>query len=421
MNITNNFCLLLLSIGLLAACGKSAPETPVTPEPSPFPPTPSGSKDTTRIESRANCFIVKPGTLAIFAPCKGNSKEDVPAAAARLLWQDDPALVSSAALKDGKIEVDILENKTGNALVCATDAGGAVLWSWHLWVVPNAFVGDVTVFTSQGNYTFQDCNLGALSALARDDSSTGLVYQWGRKDPFPGPVYTDATAGQRKIYNKDGAEIQLTYESLAPGVLNNLATAMAHPEVSYWSTATGGNDGNYSWLTTKWDDAEMDGVDTLWNNAGHKTLYDPCPEGYKVADTTAWSAVFAQPDTTTLFNRVYVVSPDISSGWAPSRRAQFVWQSQFRGVRFGGMDFMAGGYFDHQGRVKSIPTDKAIHARSWTSTTYTPRTLNYHFGAYAAHVGPDYTNRRGEFKFYDSSPVVPHKFSTLNPVRCRRE
>jgi hypothetical protein len=85
-------------------------------------------------------------------------------------------------------------NNGGNAVVQIKNGSNEVLWSWHIWVTgydPNS--GGTTYSRSNGTktYVFMDRNLGATAAAtstATDQASavSGLLYQWGRKDPFPG-------------------------------------------------------------------------------------------------------------------------------------------------------------------------------------------------------------------------------------------
>lgn len=72
----------------------------------------------------------------------------------------------------------------GNAVISVHDAEGEILWSWHIWV------SDEPVKTSRGNgLEWMDRNLGALNNDPEDIANRGMLYQWGRKDPFlPSPA-----------------------------------------------------------------------------------------------------------------------------------------------------------------------------------------------------------------------------------------
>ncbi len=90
------------------------------------------------------------------------------------------ALIKSVLYKDGYICFKTNDYfKEGNAVVAAKDESGKILWSWHIWMTDqpqeHIYINDAG--------TLMDRNLGATSA-APDEYSVGLMYQWGRKDPF---------------------------------------------------------------------------------------------------------------------------------------------------------------------------------------------------------------------------------------------
>lgn len=127
---------------------------------------------------------------------------------ASLYWEDVPGLIRNVTIVPGadpssaKLKVEINKGKgKGNAVV-AFKVNGTIYWSWHIWVTDNPENG---VFYQQGtetdvdgnliNIQYMDRNLGATSNGFLDNQwqkSGGLMYEWGRKDPFPPLVYKDA-------------------------------------------------------------------------------------------------------------------------------------------------------------------------------------------------------------------------------------
>lgn len=118
-----------------------------------------------------------------------------------------------------KVPIDKRKGK-GNAVISlhcgrSGDNTDPVYWSWHVWVTDDVAVNGSTYrqgyetdknnvrFDSVTNrdgslYKFQwmNRNLGATNAefLGNDwNKSSGLMYQWGRKDPLPPLIYKDAT------------------------------------------------------------------------------------------------------------------------------------------------------------------------------------------------------------------------------------
>ena len=238
-----------------------AEETPILP---PDEPTgPASSVVDLSEKATANSYIVSTAGDYKFKAVKGNSDEAVAAASAELLWETwnngeevtANSVIASVGLKDGYVTFSTPATlKPGNALIAAKDAAGTVLWSWHIWIPAT----EVTASTFGGivNNPMMDRNLGALVAAEAGEAepdilSHGLFYTWGRKDPFPGPAVK--TAGEVKY---DGA-------------LMTVAESIQNPTV-YVKT---GGDSVKDWTTEMSND--------LWGSA--KTVYDPCPAGYKVA------------------------------------------------------------------------------------------------------------------------------------------
>lgn len=138
---------------------------------------------------------------------------------ASIVWQDVAGLVkpdpSTPSLdynlpivgegENAKIKVLIDKSKGEGNAVIAFKVNDIVKWSWHIWVTDNPEVGaSNTALESynrnlNGDYfapTFMDRNLGATHHhfLGNEwNKSGGLMYEWGRKDPFPPLVYKDYT------------------------------------------------------------------------------------------------------------------------------------------------------------------------------------------------------------------------------------
>ncbi|MBR5034547.1 MAG: hypothetical protein IKX71_04500 [Bacteroidales bacterium] len=242
----------------------------------------------------ANCFIVAPGqTKAINAKVKGGSAEPLEFDYAVLLWQDTRSLVKSVAGsgEEGVIVVQT-NNASGNAVVAAVQ-GTKIVWSWHLWVTEYDPEAAPLVFTNQSTgvtYTMMDRNLGARSEKAGNADCFGLLYQWGRKDPFVGARGIEEDVLINK-YDIDGNVIPdriLAYDwSAMNSGDQNIDLAIQNPDAfiipkSGSSTASQFTD----WLTTVAADQDND----LWGYVSkYKTKYDPCPEGWRVSPTAAWT------------------------------------------------------------------------------------------------------------------------------------
>lgn len=209
---------------------------------------------------------------------------------------------------------EIGHKEGGNALIGAFDENGVVIWSWHIWVCPEMydpntgqikeeeFLEDWTI----SGYKFMDRNLGALSNVPFHKSyssynssvaSMGLQYQWGRKDPFIGPAYSnDVFTGTGLLpvehyYEEWGVNGSTTSTAQMPTAGRNIDYTVAHPtQLVYWNHSDGNptsvvsldDIGAYLWGTNKGFVSE----DT--KELGSKTIYDPCPVGYRVPPVDAF-------------------------------------------------------------------------------------------------------------------------------------
>ena len=242
----------------------------------------------------SNCYIVAPGeTKAINASVKGGSSEPLEFDYAVLLWQDTRSLVKSVAGsgEDGVIVVQT-NNASGNAVVAAVQ-GTKIVWSWHLWVTDYDPEAAPLVFTNQTTgvtYTMMDRNLGARSEKAGSNDCFGLLYQWGRKDPFVGArgIEEDVLISKYDIDNNIIADRVLAYDwSAMKSGEQNIDLAIQNPDAFIIPKSGSSSSSQFTdWLTTVAADQDND----LWGYVSkYKTKYDPCPEGWRVSPTAAWT------------------------------------------------------------------------------------------------------------------------------------
>ena len=167
--------------------------------------------------------------------------------------------------------------KDGNAVIAAKDSEGNILWSWHIWVSSTA-VTDIQS-DAVSKTAVMDRNLGAGKVASMeaysDIMSYGLLYQWGRKDPFPGAKYVES--GSLPGYYSE-------YEFSVNNGKISLDYSIKNPMVIGWEAY------NKDWCTSETTDA------TFWSDY-EKTIYDPCPSGYRVMkrdynNTQIWSDTY---------------------------------------------------------------------------------------------------------------------------------
>ena len=122
-----------------------------------------------------------------------------------------------------------------------------------------------------------DRNLGATSSTPGYIRALGLLYQWGRKDPF---------LGSSSISYNTEAESTITWPSSvsSSSSTGTIAYATAHP-----TTFITRNSNNYDWYYSSGSSTD----NTRWKAS--KTVYDPCPVGWRVPDggsSGVWSKAF---------------------------------------------------------------------------------------------------------------------------------
>ncbi len=229
----------------------------------------------------ANCYIVSKQGNYKFAAVQGNSSTSVGnVASAEVLWETfgtatAPSigdLVSNVKYADGYISFKA-SSKKGNASIAAKDASGNILWSWHIWMTDKP---EDQVYNNNAG-TMMDRNLGAVSATPGDVGALGLMYQWGRKDPFLGSSSISSNS-------KAGSTITWPTSLSSDASIGTIAYSIAYP-----TTFICFNSNNYDWYYT--GDSSTD--NTRWQSS--KTIYDPCPVGYRVPDggeTGVWSTAF---------------------------------------------------------------------------------------------------------------------------------
>ena len=227
------------------------------------------------LAASANCYIISEAGLYKFKTVKGNSTTSVGSvASASILWETfgtdtapEPSdLISEICCKEGYIAFQTADTfKEGNAVIAAKDASGNILWSWHIWLTDQP---QAQVYNNDAG-TMMDRNLGATSATPGDVGALGLLYQWGRKDPF---------LGSSSISRNTIAKSTITWPSAVKSDSSNgtidYATANPTTYITY-------NNKNYDWYYT--GDSSTD--NTRWTtSSSDKSIYDPCPAGWRVPD-----------------------------------------------------------------------------------------------------------------------------------------
>jgi hypothetical protein len=244
--------------------------------------------------------------------------------------------------------------KPGNAVIAVKnpESPAKILWSYHIWVTPytnhDTFTADANIKGGNNSITYLKVPLGFVqedylhyakreSVLLLKQANSGIereikliqkehtcarhsctYYQWGRKDPFPGAImlehghlyYDDrykVDYTPKTIYDDNGAE---TTMALGKNVKTTLGSGIQNPGTYYvasqysdggWSNRfpdDGSSKFNYwdLWGCTVNDKGVSDPAagnlpGAAYGTSSCKTVYDPCPQEFKVPPVYYFPAV----------------------------------------------------------------------------------------------------------------------------------
>lgn len=298
----------------------------------------STASETTTLKT----FINHRGS-GITSPYIANNAGCTPAKA-ELVWQDAPSLITNIRLNqrtNGKIptisfKVDRATIRQGNAVIAIKDASGTVLWSWHIWVTDEDINKTIEVTNYQNKkYNFMPVNIGwcdantityaersckvkftagtqskeitikqAAASITTGDNSP--YYQWGRKDPF---LPSNGLGNINKTwYDKDG-----TPSTASPKVMDLSTGAtciknyVLNPNVMH-SSLYGDNTYYNLWnvnttIASRNDDPVI------------KTIYDPCPIGFTLPASNAFTGFTVMGDNTTNVSEINGTWDSSKKGW----------------------------------------------------------------------------------------------------------
>lgn len=241
-----------------------------------------------------NCYIVPPGGQ-LFVPYTaalqarrmlwGDKMDADQQIIAEVIWADTRELANGVTV-DTKNELEVVDvhfpkDCQGNLVVGIKKAGeSAYLWSWHLWVTdydPSEESGQLSFDVEEGaendlnkKRRWMDRNLGAMTnQYDEKGAARGLCYQWGRKDPFPGSTGWAENPQEPVLYTPGGGTASVSVKNInyQESFSDPLAFGNGSP---MWCTDLDSDIGN---LTSH--------LGLLWSKDMMKTLFDPCPYGWR--------------------------------------------------------------------------------------------------------------------------------------------
>ena len=224
-------------------------------------------------DETANCYVVSKPGIYKFKAVQGNSSTKVgEMASAEVIWETwcngetvtEGSVVKAVDFQEDYVYIQVADNyHPGNALVAVKNDSGKILWSWHIWVPETMFTMEAYDFTAAPRMMSR--NLGALidtgASGTADSRSFGLLYEWGRKDPFIGA----RALGSAESATFSGTAMTTTTSAMSQDDAAAVPTTLVNVNGAWCPT----NDNMF------WGDLERD------SKAG-KTIYDPCPPGYRM-------------------------------------------------------------------------------------------------------------------------------------------
>lgn len=267
---------------------------------------------------------------------KSNGGANVPNVA-KLVWADEAGLVSDPYIEgsgeNAFLNFEVTEDniKTGNAVI-AVMKDNVVVWSWHIWIAPQDVL-QTTACTNKTNHVYKFTNetLGwkytkwltttydkprsvkvkVEQTFGQAVKQTGVItitqnnhkerqgnstlYQWGRKDAFPGSDISPE--GTPFTYDNLGDSPFISYFIQNPTGFYHRGLYLTNP----------------SHISNLWS---MDGPATFDFNDHPvvKTIYDPCPAGFKMPATNAFTG-FSTTGTTVSEPAQFNVAGAWDNGW----------------------------------------------------------------------------------------------------------
>lgn len=338
--------------------------------------------------------------------------EEISPVSAQLLWESELGLITNVELKFGYVRFKVPKGEAarGNAVIAVYDQKDNVLWSWHIWITESP--QEVEIELGEGDHhtiKILDRNLGATLATCNngDDAlkTYGLYYQWGRKDPSMGPESYDYSlvnliTAPYYDYSSDKKSAAEVSQFPRP----TLKDAIEHPMYLILPSEQT-LDYSFNWLYNRYD--------FLWgyNDATgmtSKTIYDPCPYGYRVPSSEL-NHIFTDTNGTGQAG-TYGYTRTFNS------KSLFFPYAGYKGVDVGMTSVsLPWKYVGQKGDYQSSMYCKDTEAGTTVGIShYMHRERIYiskeeeweelNVGHYAAHMTPCYANRR-----------------TAAPVRCVKD
>ena len=220
-----------------------------------------------------------------------------------ILWKDSTCSVSNPRIITCNGHKYVSFSATtgeGNAVIYIKDENNNIIWTWHIWEINPETINipitriltPVSIWnsipangpTGGTEYKMMPVYLGFTG-----DGTQGIYYQWGRKDPFSIHSFTPT--------------INYTKTSTS----NSIQT----PQTLYLT----GESWNTSNISNFWD-YNGPTPNTFGDYNTGKTIYDPCPVGWKVPNSNVFRG-FTKIGGLSNFSSLWNIKGDYRPGTTP--------------------------------------------------------------------------------------------------------
>ena len=236
-------------------------------------------KDITRSGQTANCYIIgQEGTYML--PAYKGAFTDMSKAVMCEVGEDvvlacDNTNFTITIDKDRSKQSTIVftvENSSdlfsGNAVIARKDASGNIIWSWHLWFIPELTtswgsstddlgnpnrVGGLLEADMYDGTTMADRNIGVVASISNLESwmpSTmgGVYYKYGHHNPY----FEDKVYGNGATYHGFNSDADPTWDTSTKSKTDPCPPGYRMPPISVWQGSNAKNSTNEHY-SANWD------------------------------------------------------------------------------------------------------------------------------------------------------------------------
>ncbi len=252
------------------------------------------------------------------------------AAYAKVIWYEtamgEPSINgqgAKAAITGNEFTVTLADaTKFGNALIgiYESETSDTPLWSYHIWHPEDDPEQTLRYeYTFSGAYDVMPIMLGATAKATVTPTGTatnetnakalGFYYQWGRKDPLGRPnsitasggEFVATTDGDGQVFNFRDAANEPNLVTLLGGENINekdgklvdrwmIDYVTANPTQFIMMAPRGTYNNNWTAIMNSYLWGNPQGYNYPMMGNTYKSVFDPCPEGYRVAPKDLWIA-----------------------------------------------------------------------------------------------------------------------------------